>query len=589
MTNDDGERPSSVRHLFAQLTEGHRLRYAVIGLTTVAGGLAEAAVLVLAARMASRLAAGHSRVAVPLGPVGTFELSIGALLAIAMGLTLVRLATQAATVWQMTSLTTMTLTSLRKASIRLFLQASWGLQSSERVGHLQELMTTSILNVCGAVLHLITIEVSLLLLVVLLGAALAVNFLASLLVIGALVGLALVLRPLRPAVRNRSRITVRRNLAYATAISETSATAREIKIFSVDEEVRKRIDAAIDAHGRAFQRTRFLTHLLPGLYQSMAMLLVIGALGVVYFAASTQLASIGAVILIMLRSFMYGQQLQTAYQALHESAPYLEQLRARQREYRAAAVERGGAPVARVDEIAFDRVWFEYEPSRPVLREVSFDVTRGELIGIVGPTGSGKSTLVQLLLRLREPTSGAVLADGRDVRALSLDDWHRRVSFVPQDARLVSGTVADNIRFFRDHINEPAIQQAAKLAHLHDEIVSWPLGYDTQVGERGDQLSGGQRQRLCIARSLVGSPDVLVLDEPTSALDPSSETLVRETLSALAPRVTVFIIAHRLSTLHTCGRIMVLQDGQLLGFDEPAQLRRSSPFYQEALRLSGLR
>ena len=149
--------------------------------------------------------------------------------------------------------------------------------------------------------------------------------------------------------------------------------------------------------------------------------------------------------------------------------------------------------------------------------------------------------------------------------------------------------MAENIRFFRDDIDDAAIEHAARLANLHDEIMAWPRGYDTPVGERGSEISGGQRQRLCIARALVTEPDILVLDEPTSSLDVKSETLVRATIAGLAPRTTVFVIAHRLSTLSICNRIMVIRDGILQGFDEPANLEMTSSFYREALLLSSIR
>src|SRR5262249_34968175 len=128
--------------------------------------------------------------------------------------------------------------------------------------------------------------------------------------------------------------------------------------------------------------------------------------------------------------------------------------------------------------------------------------------------------------------------------------------------------------------------RAARLAHVHDEIVRWPHGYDTPVGERGGQLSGGQKQRLCIARALVERPDVIVLDEPTSALDVRSESLIRETMADLAPHTTVIVIAHRLSTLKICDRIMVILNGRLEGFDDPRTLESTNPFYREALELS---
>ncbi len=544
--------------------------------------------LVIVARVAFALGSGDSSVEASIGPLGSIELSIGTLLLITTGITILRLATQVAKAWQVAAITSRTLSDLRKTTMHLFLEASWGLQSREREGHLQEISTTDISQASSAILQLVSAMVNGLSLLVLLVSALAVNFVATLAVIGAVIALALILRPLRGAIRRQSREAAQANLVYATAVAETATTAREIKIFNVHTEARRRIDGYVDAHNRSFFRTRLLSQLMPGLYQSLAILFVIGALAIFYLAGLTRLASLGAVILIMLRSFGYGQALQSAYHVLHESAPYLERLWAVQRRYREAAVARAGEPVGHIHEIAFDQVCFEYEPDRPVLREVSFRVQRGAIIGIVGPSGSGKSTLVQLMLQLRDPVKGSVLADGRDVRRLSLDDWYERISFVPQDARLIVGTVADNIRFLRD-IDEAGIERAARLAHIHEDIASWPLGYETPVGARGDQLSGGQRQRLCIARSLAGDPDVLVLDEPTSALDARSEALVRDTLTTLVPRTTIFIIAHRLSTLDACERLMIVQAGELLAFDAPTQLRISSPLYRETLRLAGLR
>jgi ABC-type multidrug transport system fused ATPase/permease subunit len=259
------------------------------------------------------------------------------------------------------------------------------------------------------------------------------------------------------------------------------------------------------------------------------------------------------------------------------------------RRYEAATTRVGGAPVERLGDLALERVWYEYAPDRPVLRDVSLHLTAGEIVGIVGPSGSGKSTLVQILLRLREPTSGDYLAGGRDVRSLALHDWYKRVSFVPQDARLIAGSVADNIKFFRDDIDDAAVERAAKLANLHDEIELMEARYATSVGERGSALSGGQRQRLSIARALAGQPDLVVLDEPTSSLDVRSEALIRDTIRDLAPAATVVIIAHRMSTLEMCDRIMVVLGGRIEGFDTPERLEASNPFYREALELSGLR
>jgi ABC-type multidrug transport system fused ATPase/permease subunit len=181
-----------------------------------------------------------------------------------------------------------------------------------------------------------------------------------------------------------------------------------------------------------------------------------------------------------------------------------------------------------------------------------------------------------------------VLADGRPIADLSKEAWARRVTFVPQGAHLVAGTISENIRFFRDDVTSEQVIRAADMAHLRDDIERMAGGFDREVGEGGGHLSGGQQQRLCIARALVESPDVLILDEPTSALDVKSEHLIRQTLSDLASSMTVVIIAHRLSTLDICDRILVLQDGEIRGFETPAQLAATNDFYIEALRLSGL-
>lgn len=153
----------------------------------------------------------------------------------------------------------------------------------------------------------------------------------------------------------------------------------------------------------------------------------------------------------------------------------------------------------------------------------------------------------------------------------------------------MAGTVADNIRFMREGVSDDDIARAARLANLHDDVMGWEEGYEREVGEGGGNLSGGQQQRLVIARALVESPDVLILDEPTSALDVRSESLIRQALDDLRAAMTIIVIAHRLSTLDICDRLMVIQDGELRGFDTPANLERSSGFYRDALALSGLR
>ena len=165
-------------------------------------------------------------------------------------------------------------------------------------------------------------------------------------------------------------------------------------------------------------------------------------------------------------------------------------------------------------------------------------------------------------------------------------DWHRLVSYVPQEPQLIHATVAENIRFLRDGLSDEDVERAAKLAHIHDVIMAWPKGYETIIGPRADAVSGGQQQRICLARALASRPAVLILDEPTSALDPSSESLIQTSLRELKEKLTIFIVAHRMSTLDICDRVMVIVDGRLAAFDPIPVLERESAYYRRATALA---
>jgi ABC-type multidrug transport system fused ATPase/permease subunit len=212
-------------------------------------------------------------------------------------------------------------------------------------------------------------------------------------------------------------------------------------------------------------------------------------------------------------------------------------------------------------EIAFEHVAFGYDPAVPVLHEITFTISPGQMVGIVGPTGGGKSTVVSLIPRFRDPDAGRITIDGVDIRDYKLRGLRGQIGFVLQDTVLLRGTVRDNIAFGRPEATDDEIIGAAKLANAHEFITRMPQGYDSLVSERGTTLSGGQRQRIGIARALIRENPILILDEPTAALDAESEQLVVEALERLTTGRTVITIAHRLSTLRNADKIVVIQEG----------------------------
>jgi ATP-binding cassette subfamily B protein len=214
--------------------------------------------------------------------------------------------------------------------------------------------------------------------------------------------------------------------------------------------------------------------------------------------------------------------------------------------------------------LVFEDVWLDYERRPAILRGVSLRIARGERIGIAGASGAGKTSFVNLLPRLYDPARGRILADGTDLRELRLDFLRSRIGLLSQDVFVFNATVRDNIGLGRPGATDEEIAASARLAHAHDFIVQLPGGYDSVVGDRGVKLSGGQRQRLNIAQVFLKDPELLILDEATSALDSESEALVQDAIDALSKDRTVIVIAHRLSTLRSVDRLVVLDEGRVV-------------------------
>lgn len=561
----NGESSRSRWRRVLALLQAFRLHAGLLVLASLATGVIEAGFLVAATRTGLAIANGSDQVALTRG----FTMSVGAALTVAGVLIVARLVINLLAVRVQQGLSYRVTTSLRKQLADAFLRASWSVQQAQPAGALQSVVVNFPNQANGMVNALMRSLSAALSLAALLLVALAVDPLATVFVLVALATLSTVLAPLRNVIGRRARESVRYQVDFANQVAEIGSLGLEVQAFGVRKEATGRLYQSIDGNAVASRRVGLVAAGLQPVYVSLAYSAIIGGLAVVSKVGSAGLDSVGAVMLLMLRSLGYGQELQSGASSIAQVTPFLRNLDDTEAKYRENAARWGSQSIATPTPLVLENVSFHYQSDRPVLTDVSLEVRPGEVLGVIGPSGAGKSTLIQLILGLRTPTEGTITAHGVALNDISSQSWTHHVAYVPQEPQLLGGTVADNIRFLRPHLSDADLVQAAKAANIWDDIQRLPGGMDHHLGERGQQLSGGQRQRICIARALAGSPGLLVLDEPTSALDTVSETAIRNTISELKGLVSVVVIAHRPSTLEVCDRTIRIEGGAAVEVDAP--------------------
>jgi len=540
-------------------------RLVIVGMLAMITGLGQAAILILLVRAATALTADTQVISGSIGPLSAGNLTVAQLIALGFVVLAILAVAEIASSWAQATLQT---TSQRTAQTRMlarYSNASFEAQIHLPRGENQEVVfrhtaqTGAVANALGMGL---TSAVNFITLV---GSALVLSPAAGLVVMAGLCFMLLALRPLVMLSRRISRSRTKASRRLGAAATERLELSREVKAYGVENQVDEKVRDQIHAVERLTHRMRFLGRLTSAGYRVGTYAMTLGMLAVINAIDASNLAALTGSLLMLLRALSYGQAAQSTYQQVSELAPVLEQLAEEEARFVRSAEAGGGTrPPSGITDIVLRDVWFEYGADEPVLHGIDLDIGRGDFLALVGPSGAGKSTLMSILLRLRTPSSGTVTVDGLPLGDIDRGWWLQRVAYVAQDPKLESGTVADAIRFHRNEISDDDIRQAARRAHIADEIEAWPLGYDTPVGQLGEGVSGGQRQRLALARALAGRPDVLLLDEPTSAVDPTSEQLIGETLDELRGEVTVVAIAHRFHTVESANRVVLMRDGQIV-------------------------
>jgi len=544
----------TTRSAIADTFAPFRWRVAAVALCSFAASLLEAALLVLVTRSILAIAADESS----FGVVGDRALTIGEAAGAAAVLLVARLLLATSAIRLQTTLFHRMLVRLRERLNHAFMQSSWATQSQQPRGAFQNLIVQFPPTVVSLGYQLVQSLVGALSLLAMLVIAFVIQPLTALVVLAVVLVLASGLLPVRRAVRGRAARAVSEQAAFAAKVSETADLALEINALGVADAATADVDRLIGAEAQSQRKVALFRDLVNPVYTTLAYGAIVVAVLVLHQLGADDLDATGAVMLVMLRSLSYGQQMQHGASALGQLAPVHEKLAAELAQLQSQQRREGGRRIHGVQSLTFDHVSFAYSNGSPVLRDVSIAIARGEIIGVVGPSGAGKTTLVQLILGLLEPTAGRITVDGADLNEIDRTDWTRLVAYVPQETRLVDGTLADNIGFWRAGITDQQIEHALSLAGLTIDTTRFPHGVHTDLGVAGRQFSGGQRQRLSIARALATEPAVVVLDEPTSLLDAESEEVIVETLGRLRGTTTALVVSHRESTLAACSRVIKL-------------------------------
>lgn len=534
--------------------------------SSLLAGLAEAFVLVLVVAASVR-AAGNTASSAVLRALPDMSNHTMLLVAAALGLSVVLLH------WWSSVATAALATEVQVTAqhrvIDAFLGARWSAQAVESTGLLHESMTVLSSQVAMYTFALLGGLGAALQLAVLVIVALTVNAVMALLVVLGGVVLFALLRPLTRRMTVNSRSHVRASADFANEVARTARMAMELHAFGTGAAVAAHLRDSSSAAGRRSERVRRLGRFSRTVYRDFAIMLLIVAVFVMTSVSDLDMVAFGSVVLLVVRAVNSAQYLYESIVQVRELHPHVLEIDDRIDRLEQQAEVEGTRRVDRIDDVQFHGVGYQYVPGEWALRGVDLRIGEREIIGIVGPSGGGKSTLVQLLTRLRRPSEGHVTVNGIPYGDVAEGDWTSLVALVPQEPDLMEATVAENIAFWRQGISRDRIEEAARSAHVLDDIEQMPDGLDTMLGPDGQGLSGGQKQRIAIARALVDRPALLVLDEPTSALDSVTESLIRDSLLLLKGSVTVVVVAHRPSTLEVCDRIVTIDAGAVVGDVRP--------------------
>ena len=463
---------------------------------------------------------------------------------------------------------------------KLTAEANWQYLLKQKLGYLETILVTNVKYGSLLLQYISDCLILLASLFVFFLVAINISWLITLITIALGGATFFVFKPFLYKTRSLSRKNEEINRQTSHHINENILGMKTIKVMSAGDKIIDKAKEYFKILRDLTIKTSFLSIATNALIQPIGLIFVFIIFAISYKTNAFNFAALAAIIYLVQRIFTYAQQLQSTLYAMTNAASYIDRMLEYKNEViKNKEIDSGADSFKFANSLEFKNISFCYNQEKQILNKVNFTVKKGEMVGLIGPSGAGKTTIVDIILRLFNLSDGEILLDGKNINEIDINEWRKNIGYVSQDIFLKNDTIANNIKFYNDSISDKEMKEAAKMANIYDFIQACPDKFATAIGERGLLLSAGQRQRIVIARILARRPKILILDEATSALDNESEVQIQEVIENLKNKVTVLLIAHRLSTVMNCDKLLVLQNGEIKEQGSPEELLKDEKSY----------
>ena len=539
-------------------------------------GILEAAILTLFARLSLRAVESNAEtVYVP----GLGDRALSFALVLLLGLIGLRLTSALLNVFLSNRLQFSLVRHIRVEIQRAYSASSWLSQSKLDEGAVQQLVVTIPNGISSQLAGLINNFGHVAIMLSMLGYSMLTDARLTSMLILVIILATVVFRPLRALIKRWAARALNFQKDLSSGVAQLVAIRFEVQSFGLTEAASTPLRGAVESEAVQSERLGRLKGSVVPLFTTVTYLAVTLSIVVLVNTDSGNLEKTGPILLVVLRSLSYGTAIQQAASGLASMRPSLELLRTRIGELRGGQISWGSRQLERFESCRLDRVTFTYPSAEDkALQEASLEITRGMRVGLVGPSGSGKSTITRLVLGLVQPHGGQILVNGKPLHDYDRDSWSRQLGVVPQAAQVISGSIADNLRFYREGITDEALWEALEVADLRDEIAALQGGLETVIGPGHRALSGGQQQRLAIARAFAARPEFVVMDEPTSSIDVLSEVAIADAIERIPGDITLVIVSHRPQILEYCDQIAIVENGRVSHVGPPAGVLSQSEY-----------